>query len=303
MRFVINTPSGNIGKVVVDRLLQQNEEVILISRNPSKVEDFIKRGAQLVEGSIEDPQVIDRALKGAQGLFWLTPFVARSDYMEWAPHIAQIAANAVKKNGVERVVIISSAGAQHESGVGPIGVLPAIEESFKESAPNVTSLRAGSFMENFLNNVNMIVKTGTIFGPHPANKKIPMVATHDIGEKAAECLKNTHVGGFRVIGVHGPEDLDHMSAVKIIGEGIGRPVQYVEVSVEQAKQGMLQAGMPEVMVNLLGEMYTGFREGRMDRAEPRTVETTTRTSLLEFSRQVLKPVVDSAVTTLADTSY
>jgi uncharacterized protein YbjT (DUF2867 family) len=302
MRFVINTPSGNIGKVVVDQLLQQNEEVVIISRNPSKVEDFVKRGAQLVEGSMDDPQVLDRALKGAKGLFWLTPFVARPDYMEWAPHVARIAANSVKKNGVERVVLISSVGAQHESGVGPIGVLPAIEASFKDVAPNVTSLRAGSFMENFLNNVDMIVKTGTIFGPHPANKKIPMVATRDIGEKAVECLKDNNWAGFRIIGVHGPEDLDHISAVKIIGEGIGRPVQYVEVSVEQAKQGMLQAGMPEVMVNLLSDMYTGLREGRMERAEPRTVETTTRTTLLEFSRHVLKPVVEATTASMADPS-
>jgi hypothetical protein len=77
-------------------------------------------------------------------------------------------------------------------------------------------------------------------------------------------------------------------------EGIGRPVKYVEVTIDQAKKGMLDAGLPPFMVDLLGDMYTGFREGRMDRAEPRSAETTTRTSLLEFSRQVLKPAVDAA---------
>jgi uncharacterized protein YbjT (DUF2867 family) len=183
MRIVINTPAGNIGKVVVDQLLQEKEDVVMISRNPTKVADFVKRGARLVEGSIDDPLVLDRALKGADALFWLTPFVARPDYMDWAPRTAQTAANAVKSNGVKRVVLISSVGAQHESGVGPIGVLPAIEATFKEAAPNVTSLRAGSFMENFLGNVEMIAGTETIFGPHPATKKIPMVATRDIGGK------------------------------------------------------------------------------------------------------------------------
>jgi hypothetical protein len=85
-----------------------------------------------------------------------------------------------------------------------------------------------------------------------------------------------------------------LSAAQIISEGIGRPVKYVEVTVDQAKQGMLHAGVPEIMANLLGEMYTGFREGSMDRAEPRSAETTTKTSLLEFARQVLKPAVDAA---------
>jgi hypothetical protein len=66
------------------------------------------------------------------------------------------AASLVKKHGVDRVVLISRVGAQHETGVGPIGCLSAIETSFKDAAPNVTSLRAGSFMENFLGNVGMI---------------------------------------------------------------------------------------------------------------------------------------------------
>jgi hypothetical protein len=41
-------------------------------------------------------------------------------------------------------------------------------------------------------------------------------------------------------------------------------------------------------------MFAAFREGRATTAEPRTPETTTPTTLLEFSRTVLKPAVDAA---------
>lgn len=44
----------------------------------------------------------------------------------------------------------------------------------------------------------------------------------------------------------------------------------------------------------MGDMYNGLREGRMDRAKLRSAETTTRTSLLAFSREVIKPTVDAA---------
>jgi uncharacterized protein YbjT (DUF2867 family) len=296
MKIVINTPAGNIGRVVVDQLLRAKENVVIISRHPKKVADLVKRGAHLEEGSIDDPRVLDHALKGADALFWLTPFAYdQPDYIKWARRTGQTAASAVKRHGVKRIVLISSVGAQHGSGVGPIACLPAIETSFKEAAPDVTSLRAGSFMENFLNNVGMIAGTGTIFGPHLAGQKLPMVATRDIGEKVVEVLRDARWKGFRIVGVHGPEDLDQSRAAQIISEGIGRPVKYVEVTVDQAKKGMLAAGLPGFMVELLGEMYTGFREGRMDRAEPRSSETTTKTSLLEFSRQVLKPAVDAAL--------
>lgn len=295
MRIVINTPSGNIGRVVVDRLLQAKEDVVIISRNPKKVADLVEGGAHLVEGSMDDPAVIDRALKGAGALFWLTPVVYdQPDYIDWARRTGRAAANAVTKHGVKRVVVVSSVGAQHESGVGPVACLLAIETAFQKAAPNVTSLRAGSFMENFLHDVGTIAGSGTIFSAYPAGKKIPIVATRDIAEKAVEALRDTGRSGFRIVGVHGPEDLDPSQAAQIIGEGIGRPVKNVEVTVEQAKKGMLDAGMPNFLVDLLADMYTGFREGRMDRAEPRSPETTTKTRLLEFSREVLKPAVEIA---------
>jgi uncharacterized protein YbjT (DUF2867 family) len=121
----------------------------------------------------------------------LSPLIS-PDYLNlnWARRVGTIAAAAAKESGVERVVLISSVGAQHEVGVGPIGCLKAIESAFQEAVPNVTSLRAGSFMENFLGNVDTIAATGSIFSPHPAEKKFPIVATRDIAEKAFEALRD-----------------------------------------------------------------------------------------------------------------
>jgi uncharacterized protein YbjT (DUF2867 family) len=149
-------------------------------------------------------------------------------------------------------------------------------------------------MENFLANVGTIAATGAIFGPHPADRRIPRVASRDVAGKAVEALLDGTWRGYRVLGVHGPEDLTPARAAEIIGKGIGRPVQYVEVPVDQAKQGMLDAGMPRFMVDLLGEMFLGYRAGLMESAEPRSAETTTETTLLEFSRGVLKPAVEAA---------
>lgn len=88
---------------------------------------------------------------------------------------------------------------------------------------------------------------GTIFGPFHPEKKIPIVAIRDVGAKVVEVLQDTRWSGFRVIGVHGPEDVDLLRAAQMIGEGIGRPVKYVEVSLDRVKQGMLDAHiLPEV---------------------------------------------------------
>jgi hypothetical protein len=81
----------------------------------------------------------------------------------------------------------------------------------------------------------------------------------------------------------------------IIGEGIGRPLKYIEVSLDRVKQGMLDAGMPDSFVEYIMDMYTEQAAGRCDPTEPRCAETTTKTSLLEFSTEVIKPAVEAAV--------
>jgi uncharacterized protein YbjT (DUF2867 family) len=300
MKIVVNTPAGNIGRVVTDQLLAIKGDVVIIGRNPAKVTDFVARGARLVEGSIDDAAVLDQAFSGADALFWLTPIAFdKPNYIKWARQTGQDAARAAKRHGIRRVVVISSVGAQHETGVGPIGCLLAVESAFAAAAPNVSSLRAASFMENFLNHVGSIANMGTIFGSYPAEKKIPMVASRDIAVAALEALGGQRGDGHRIIGVQGPEDLSQLQAAKIISEGIGRPVKYVEVTDQQARQGMTQAGIPAFFVELLLDMYRGLREGRMERAEPRTAATTTKTSLLEFSRTVLKPAIDATVKVVA----
>lgn len=300
MKIAINTPAGHVGRVVADHLLRAKEDVVIMSRHPEKVGDLVTRGARLVQGSIDDSQVLDRALHGADALYWANPGTLRPDYDEWSARTAQIAADAVRRNKVTRVVVLSSWGAQHGPGAGPVGVLLAVEAAFKAAAPNVTILRSALFMEDFVtiptafNQISGIASMGTIFGPFPPTKKLPLVATRDVGEKAVATLRDPGWEGFRIVGVHGPEDLDPSRMAQLIGEGIGRPVKYVQIPLEQVKQGMLHAGVPPAFADYIMDMYTEQTAGRADPAEPRSAETTTPTSLLEFAREVIKPAVHAA---------
>ena len=300
MKIVINTPAGHAGRIVTDLLLQAKEEVVIMSRHPEKVADFVTRGARLAEGSIDDPLVLDRALQGADVLYWANPTTIRPDYHDWSIQTAHTAAEAVKRHEVKRVVVLSSWGAQHGPGAGPIGALLSIETAFKAAAPHVTIVRSANFMEDFVsvpnvwNQISTLATTGMLFGPFHPEKKIPLVAGQDAGSKVVEVLRDTHWSGFRIIGVHGPEDLEMSRIAHLIGEGIGRPVKYVQVPLDQVKQGLLDAGIPGFFIEYIMDMYTEQTAGRCDPAEPRSPETTTPTTLLTFSREVIKPAVEAA---------
>jgi uncharacterized protein YbjT (DUF2867 family) len=294
MRIVVNTPAGNIGRVVVERLLEAKHNVVVISRHPEKVAAAIANGATLVRGSIAEDAVVERALEGADALFWLTPIAFEPvDYMAWARDIAQRAASAARRRGVPRAVVISSIGAQHDAGVGPIGCNSVIEKAFATAVPNVTVLRPGSFMENLLQHVGTIAEAGTMYTRYPTSMKIPWIATRDIAESAVRALTDERPTGPRMLELQGPEDLDQHQMASIVSEGIGRQVTAVEVNEEQAKQGMVGAGMPSAFADLLLEMYAGLASGRMQRTQARSAATSTPTTLLTFARQVLKPAVDA----------
>jgi uncharacterized protein YbjT (DUF2867 family) len=294
MRIVVNTPNGNIGRSLVETLLARGAEVTLIARNPEKVRDFAARGARVVQGSIDDREVLDRAFEGAGAVFWLTPPGMRPDAHEWAIATARTAAEAVRRRDVKRVVLLSSVGAQSGPGVGPVGALLDIEKAFRAAAPDVVSLRAGFFMENLFRSLDTIVKAGAIFSPTPADKKSPTVASRDIAAMAAEELLAS-TPGHRTRGVHGPVDLSPREQAAILTEVLGFPVAYVEVPVEAAEKGMVDAGVPAFAAASFADMYRGIIDGRMDPAEPRSAETTTPTTFAEFARDVLRPAVLAAL--------
>ena len=292
-KIVVNTPNGTIGRKVSEALLDAGATLTVLSRTADKVAPLAARGATVVEGSLDDAAALKAAFAGADSLLWITPPAIRPDFQAWAIDSARQAAALAREAGIANVVVLSSVGAHTGPGTGPVGVLLAVEEAFRAAIPHVTVLRPGLFMENFFRDAGTLTQLGKIFSPIPADKKVPMVATDDIAAVATRALLDPRPG-HAVLGVHGPEDLTYAEAAALLAEAWGRPVEYVQVRVEDARQGMIGAGFPAFAADLYAEMYQAFVDGRMDQAEPRTAETTTSTSLMSFFRRALVPALAGA---------
>jgi uncharacterized protein YbjT (DUF2867 family) len=291
MSIVINTPNGNIGRQLALGLLDAGEAVTVISRDAIKAAALAERGARVVEGSIEDETTLRAAFEGGRALFWLTPSNLQPGFFEWSKQVAQRAAALARAADIAHVVVLSSAGAQSGPGVGPVSSLGPVEEAFKAEIPHVVALRAGFFMENHLRDLGSIAALGKIFSPADADRSVPMVSTEDIARRAAQLLRDSSWQGHQTLGVHGPRNLTPREAARIIGEALERPVEYVQVSFEQAHGAMLEAGLPELAADLYVQMYRALNEGRMDSAEPRDAASTTPTELGTFAQRVLRPAL------------
>lgn len=292
MRIAVTTPTGNIGSKLVPHLLDAGAEVVLLARDPGKVQAFVARGARVEHGSQDDAAFVQRATRGADALFWLTPADFTSpDMHAYQRTLGTIARDAVKANGVPRVVNLSSIGAQMSAGTGPIAGLHQVEKLLEESGASVVHLRATFFMENLFLSLETIKAMGMIFMPARAETKMPMVATVDIAAVAAKWLLDPTWTGNRAVGIHGPTEYTLAEAAAIVGEAIGKPVHYAQATPEQARGPMEQMGIHPNVVSLFLEMYDAFDTGRLVQAEPRTAETTTPTTLHRFAATAMKPAV------------
>ncbi len=298
MNIVVTTPTGNIGSVVVQTLLDAGEKPVLIARDASKLKSAIERGATVVEGSHADVRTMIEATKEAEALFVLVPAdYGIDDIGAYYRSFAEVAAEAAQVNGIKSVVLLSSAGADKESGNGPVAGLHAAEEILgRAGIPNLTLLRPGYFMENTLAQIPNIVSAGALFTTFAPGVTFPMIATRDIGRRAAEILMARENAGHRVIELHGGSLTSYDEVAEVLTNVLERPVAHVTVTDEQFIGGLTEAGLGPVMASALAELSAAMSTGFVGHLEPRSEANTMPTDFATFAREVLRPIYLAAST-------
>lgn len=296
MKIAVTTPTGNIGKVVTDELLKAGADVTLIARHPEKVQAFVDRGATVVQGSQDDKEFVIQATRGMDALFWLIPpDYASTDLRGFQNRIGEAGAAAIQANAIPRVVFLSSVGAHIPSGTGPVTGLYDVERLLEGVATHITHLRPSYFFENFLMQLEPIKSMGKIFLPVSGATRLAMIGTTDIGKATARRILDTTWTGKSVLGLLGPADLSFDEAAAAIGRGIGREVTHIQVSEDQARQAIRAMGLSEHVTEVFLELERSIESGLLRPAESRTSETTTPTTLEEFARDVIRPMIGEPV--------
>lgn len=296
MSIVVTTPTGQIGSRVVERLLGAGAETAVLVRDPARLPAAVRERVTVHQGDLADVHALRAAVRGARALFLVVPpFMRTDDWAEAQRAVGRAAAEAVRAEGVERVVLVSSAGAQRDD-LYAVSRLGEIERMLADATPHVLSLRAGFFFENFLGAVPTVADHGTIYLTLPPERRIAMVAARDIGDVAADALLGGGWTGFRVRGVHGAADLSPTDVAEAFAAALGRPVRevrYVQVDAAAVRHALLQAGASEHVADEYPRLFQAL--GELDyQAEPRTPETTTPTTVAGWAREVVVPAVTAA---------
>jgi uncharacterized protein YbjT (DUF2867 family) len=290
--YVVLGATGHTGSVIATSLLLKGEKVRVVGRDASRLDRFVRKGAEAFAANVSDAAALTKAFTGARAAYlMLPPNMTSPDYRADQERESDAIAKAAKESGLHYAVHLSSFGAQVPERTGPIAGLHSSEQKLNAiSGLNVLHLRAGYFMENNLAAINMINAMG-IFG-HAVlpDLKLPMIATRDIGEYAARRILNLDFSGKQTRELLGERDLSMNEATAIIARGIGKPdLRYVQFPYEEVQQVLMQMGIPLKTAALFIEMYRAINEGVVAGQEPRSPENTTPTSFEKFVQDVFAP--------------
>ena len=297
MKIVITGSTGQIGTKLLGTIDFERNDIVLISRDPSKLDAFESCGATVLGGSMLDPAFMRSALEGADVYFFLPPpNFGSEDMIAEYRKLAEVSQQAARQAGVQRIVHLSTLGAHLDrEETGLIRGQHIAETIIRDGAPNVLHLRCGFFLENYLGSAGTIAGQGAIYLPVSADSRYEFVATSDIAQIVKDLIETPTWTGHRVMEFQGPSTRTFGEVASQFSEALGREVNHVAVPPEAAIEAMVGMGVSKAYATDLAKLIHSIEEGilkpEFTRGDSRVCQRGMTPK--EFAQRVLKPVLDA----------
>ena len=235
--------TGNTGRAVVKALKALGQDPICIVRNAQKAREVLGPDAKTAVAELTDRPALEQALKGVTSVFVVTGH--NPQMVEQQNNVLDATLQAgvtylVRVSGNRQLITPDSGSVIGRSHY-------AIEEKLRASGIKWVILRPGLFMQNTLAQAPLIKNENKMALAFPKDVPLAFVDTRDSGAFAAHVVRDPgkHAGKtYEYTGVRS----SFGEFAKDFSELLGRPITYVELSLEQAEQAMKGRGMPDWLV-------------------------------------------------------
>jgi uncharacterized protein YbjT (DUF2867 family) len=257
--FLITGITGNVGGAAARRLLQGGKQVRALVRDEARAAVWASKGVELIKGEWEDAAALTRALDGVEGAYLMMPpsQTPSPDFKEAKAVVASYK-QALARSAPPRLVVLSSMGSEKTSGLGLITSTHLLEEALVNEPFPVAFVRAGSFYENYVFGLQA-AQGGTLpIFYAPTDRKVPMVATADIGAEVAKLLTSEWTGK-RFIELGSMVSADELAIE--LGAVLSREVKAQAIPREAWAITLQQMGIPAGQTGAFEEMTEGINSG------------------------------------------
>ncbi|SPE53372.1 NAD(P)H azoreductase [Verrucomicrobia bacterium] len=251
--ILITGATGNNGRELIRQLSAAGQAVRALVRNLADAAILKTHNAELATGDFDHPETLDAALRGVAKAFLLTPVAER--FVKWQTTFIE----ACQCAKVKHLVKFSGMGADPRSGAELLRLHAQTDDVLRKSGLPFTILQPNSFHQNILSSADTIKTQGKFYWPLK-NGAQSTVDIRDINAVATKVFTSPgHEGKAYVI--TGPEALTFQQAAEKLSSVLGRQIQYVDVPLSAAADGMRKSGMPEWNVRTVTELLGYFASG------------------------------------------
>jgi (4-alkanoyl-5-oxo-2,5-dihydrofuran-3-yl)methyl phosphate reductase len=257
MRYLITGATGNIGSLVVERLLARAERPRLLARDASAARVRSQYGdrVEVVTGDLAHADSLAAACRDIDRLFLVTsgPQLATLD---------ALAAQVARASGVGHIVKLSTIDVYHQN-VGT-GVWHAQgEAAIRASGIGYTFVQPSGFMSNALAWASAIRSQGLVCSS-AADGRIAVIHPHDIADTAVAALTGTSLDGQgQELPITGPQALSYAQMLAMIGGEIGRSLVFQSISDDEERSRWQARGESLESIEYHLSIFRAIRAGTL----------------------------------------
>jgi uncharacterized protein YbjT (DUF2867 family) len=291
--IVVTTPTGKIGRQVLDRLLDAPgaaSGIRVIARDPDGLSPRARGSVEVVRGSHADPVVLKEACDGADRMFWLVPPDLAAESVEGRFRaFTEPLREIVGPRGVRRIVGVSTLGRGVAENAGVVSASLAMDEEIAGMDVHYRALCPPFLMENLLGQAATIRDTGVLVMAPGGEGVLRTCATRDIAATAVRLLLDDSWTGHEDVPTVGPDDLTPEGMAQVLSEVFGRPVRLQRASHEEYRATALRYGASEASARSLLDLAGALNaQGFYGAGVPSTPQTAP-TGFRQWCEEVLRP--------------
>ena len=253
---VVTGATGNVGRALVAALVAADMPVRAVVRAEADAARLASDAVQTAIGDLNDPASLASALEGAQSLFLLPGYADMPGLYA-----------AAREAGVGHVVQLSGTSA----GIGDMSnavtaYMVRSEQAAAESKLPYTVVRPSAFMTNALRWADQVRNGDTVALPFP-NVAAACLDPADLGAVIAAVFADPERYAGEILLPTGPEALLPRDQVAIVAGVLDRPLRFVGLTDEQARESMVADGTPQPYIDAFLDFYA---KGSLDESPVRT---------------------------------
>ena len=253
--------SGHLGRATIQFLAKRKlppASVVLVVRDPAKVQDLASQGFQVRQGDYTDATSLLKAFRGVDKLLFISTSALGDERMRHHRTVVDAARAASVKHVIYTSVVKPAASALFAATPGHFRT----EALIRESGIPYTFFRNNLYMDLIPLLYGGAVESGVLMSC-AGEGRVGFVARADIAEALANACTSDHLkSDYNITTARPAYTLAEVAAA--LGNARSKTIKYVDVPAEEFTRTLQGFGLPPEVVGFSVALGEAMRAGEFD---------------------------------------